>query len=155
MWRSWCTHNLFSCLALHATRQDQDKTKETPPLPSLAKRVLVPNKFPPSLPLLFVCCLERPAQGSNHIPQDNQFLSPLLFPGGYCPTGSSAVTSCPAGAIEWDAHLPLLSSRFVCLCVFVSLSFVLCFVVHCHRQLAVMGWRVTIRVGVKVSVRVR
>jgi hypothetical protein len=35
---------------------------------------------------------------------------PFLFPGGYCLAGSSAVTSCPAGVIQWDGHPPLLSS---------------------------------------------
>jgi hypothetical protein len=35
----------------------------------------------------------------------------FLVPGGYCPAGSSAVTSCPAGAIEWDANLSLICPR--------------------------------------------
>ncbi len=36
---------------------------------------------------------------SDYYPQNSCALSPFLSPGGYCPAGSSAVTSCPAGAI--------------------------------------------------------
>jgi hypothetical protein len=31
---------------------------------------------------------------------NNRALSPFLSAGGYCPAGSSAVTSCPAGGID-------------------------------------------------------
>jgi hypothetical protein len=35
-------------------------------------------------------------------PENNSCaLSPFLSPGGYCPAGSSSVTLCSAGAIDW------------------------------------------------------
>ncbi len=55
------------------------------------------------LPLFFLSALfQRTTLASNHFPQNNRSLSPFHSPGGYCPAGSSAVTSCPAGdAIDW------------------------------------------------------
>jgi hypothetical protein len=59
-----------------------------------------------SLSLLFLSPLfQRITLASDHFPQNNCALSPLLCPGGYCPAGSSAVTSCPAGVIEWLLYL--------------------------------------------------
>ncbi len=54
------------------------------------------------LSLLFLSDLfQRTTLTSDHFPKTNCVLSPFLSPGGYCPEGSSAVTSCPAGAIDW------------------------------------------------------
>jgi hypothetical protein len=61
---------------------------------------------------------QRTTLASDQFPQNNRALSPLLFPGGYCPAGSSAVTSCPAGAMR-IFHFSLRD----CVC-FLSLSFV-------------------------------
>jgi hypothetical protein len=58
--------------------------------------------LPPFLPLFFLSALfQRTALASKHFPETDRALSPFLSPGCYCPAGSSAVTPCPAGAINW------------------------------------------------------
>jgi hypothetical protein len=112
---------------LHITRLDQDKTKETPPHPPLqllnvfsltiflvfplcmsSPKCLCSNRIARtlhlslSLSLFFLSALfQRTTLSSDQFPQNNSAISLFLFPGGYCPAGSSAVTSCPAGAIDW------------------------------------------------------
>ncbi len=88
-----------------------------------------------SLFLLFLSALfQRTILVSDYFPQNNSALSPLLYSGGYCPAGSSAVTSCPAGVIEWDAHLPLLSLFAIVVLVVDLLSCVLCLLTRCTLQ---------------------
>ena len=55
-----------------------------------------------SLSLFVLSALfQRTTLVSDHLPQNNRALSPFLSLGGFCPAGSSAVASCPAGAIDW------------------------------------------------------
>ena len=66
----------------------------------------------PSLsPLFFLSGLfQRTPLASDHFPQNKRGLSLFLSPGGYCPAGSSVVTSCPAGVIDWLLCLLVLVS---------------------------------------------
>ncbi len=65
------------------------------------------------LSLLPLCSFsENKTLASDYFPQKNHTFFPLYYPGSYCPAGSSAVTSCPAGTIPSTGCFDYMPFRF-------------------------------------------